>query len=68
MPFDISIPCPVCQTAIPADSSQLITGVRFTCPKCQATIGLSSQSKEQVETAMRDFEQLKEKMAKSKDT
>ncbi len=56
---DQSIPCPVCQTKTPFDTKQLLMGVKFTCPKCQAAIGLSDESKPIVQETMTKFEEIK---------
>ena len=60
------IPCPVCQTNIPFDTKQLLMGVKFTCPNCQASIGLDSESKPLVEKTLEKFEDLKKNLAKGK--
>ena len=60
----ISIPCPNCQTQIPADSNQLLLGVQFSCPNCQSTVGLSKESKPIVEETMKKFNELKNKVNK----
>ncbi|OEK01339.1 hypothetical protein BFP97_07345 [Roseivirga sp. 4D4] len=62
--LDQSIPCPVCQTKIPFDTKQLLMGVQFSCPNCQAAIGLSDQSKPLVQETMDKFEELKKNVAK----
>ncbi|MBO3696817.1 hypothetical protein [Roseivirga sp. E12] len=62
--LDQSIPCPVCQTKIPFDTKQLLMGVQFSCPNCQAAIGLSDQSKPLVQETMEKFEELKKNVAK----
>lgn len=67
MNFNINIPCPVCQTNIPADSHQLMLGTQFACPTCNSAIGLSSESKNQVQEAMQKFEDLRTEVAKMKD-
>ena len=56
---DQSIPCPVCQTKIPFDTKQLLAGVKFVCPDCQAAIGLAEESKPLVQQTMDGFDQLK---------
>ncbi|MCW3102330.1 MAG: hypothetical protein JWO09_770 [Bacteroidetes bacterium] len=58
---DQSIPCPVCQTKIPFDTHQLLTGVQFSCSNCSAAIGLSTESKKLVEETMVKLEDLKTK-------
>ena len=59
------IPCPVCRTQIPIDLHLLIQGVQFSCPNCQAAIGLASESRSVVSEAVDNFEKLK-KMAPQK--
>lgn len=66
MQFNINIPCPVCQTNIPADSHQLMLGTKFSCPTCSASIGLSQKSKPEVEQALNDFDQLRSEVSKMK--
>ncbi len=61
---DQNIPCPVCQTKIPFDTKQLLMGVQFVCPNCQAAIGLADQSKPLVQETMDKFEQLKTQVGK----
>ncbi len=67
MQFNIHIPCPVCQTQIPADSNLLLTGTQFSCPTCNAAIGLSPKSAPVVERAMNDFEELRKEVGNLKD-
>lgn len=63
MQFNINIPCPVCQTQIPADSKLLLTGMQFSCPNCSAAIGLSAKSAPVVENAMTEFEELRKEVS-----
>lgn len=67
MQFNIHIPCPVCQTQIPADSNLLLTGMQFSCPNCSAAIGLSQKSTPIVERAMNDFKELRKEVGNLKD-
>ncbi len=55
------IPCPVCNTKIPFDPTQLMQGVKFQCPnqQCDASIGLAMESKPIVEEAMDKFKEMK---------
>jgi|TARA_R110000796_G_scaffold252645_2_gene390159 transcription initiation factor IIE alpha subunit len=62
--LDQSIPCPVCKTKIPFDTKQLLLGVQFVCPNCQAAIGLAEESKPLVEETMKKFEEIKGKFSK----
>jgi transcription initiation factor IIE alpha subunit len=59
-----SIPCPVCQTKIPFDTKQLLLGVQFVCPNCQAAIGLAEESKPLVQQTMEKFEAVKGQFSK----
>ena len=58
MSTTISIPCPNCQTQIPADSKKLLLGVQFSCPNCQSVIGLSEESKPMIENELETFSKL----------
>lgn len=53
------IPCPICSTKIPFDVNQLLMGVQFACPQCNALIGLGKESKPVVEKAMQKLEEAK---------
>ncbi len=59
-----TIPCPVCKTKIPFDTNQLLQGMQFVCPNCQAAIGLAEESKPLVKETMQKFEELKSNMSK----
>ncbi|MBN8838369.1 MAG: hypothetical protein J0I09_13990 [Sphingobacteriia bacterium] len=63
---DQTIPCPVCNSKIPFDTKQLLMGIQFSCPNCQASIGLSQESKPIVEETMQKFNELKSDMGKQK--
>jgi endogenous inhibitor of DNA gyrase (YacG/DUF329 family) len=67
MQFNINIPCPVCQTQIPADSNLLLTGMQFSCPTCSAAIGLTQKSTPIVENAINEFKQLRKEVSNLKD-
>jgi len=54
-----NIPCPSCKTSIPFDAKQLMMGVRFQCPNCDASIGLAEESKPVVEQTIQKLETLK---------
>lgn len=54
-----SIPCPVCHTPIPVDLRQLVQGVRFMCPHCGASIGLTPESCPVVSEAVEKLDKLK---------
>ena len=54
--IDQYIPCPVCKTQIPIDLHLLVQGVQFSCPNCQAAIGLSAESRPIVNEAVDNFE------------
>lgn len=57
--IDQYIPCPVCKTQIPIDLHLLVQGMQFSCPNCQAAIGLSTESRPIVNEAVDNFEKLK---------
>ena len=57
--IDQYIPCPVCKTQIPIDLHLLVQGEQFSCPNCQAAIGLSAESRPIVNEAVDNFEKLK---------
>ena len=58
-----SIPCPVCQSAIPFSVHALLGGAGFSCTNCGATISLHQESSHQVEETMHKFEELKSKVS-----
>lgn len=65
---DQTIPCPTCaeqgkDTKIPFETSQLLAGVRFTCPECKSEIGLSPENKPSVEKVLTEFNELKKKLS-----
>ena len=59
------ITCPVCQTPIRIEIYSLLKGVKFSCPNCNATVGLCQTSYTKVETAMTKFEELKVKAGRA---
>lgn len=66
MKYSQSLPCPTCQTPIPFDSQELLKGTQFTCPNCQAVIGLAQESRPVVQEVMQKFDELKSNIAKQK--
>ena len=63
---DKTIPCPVCaelgkESKIPFETSQLLAGVKFTCPECKSEIGLAPESRPAVQEAVDKFEEFKRK-------
>lgn len=54
-----TIPCPVCGNNISFDTRELLKGVKFTCSKCNAVIGLAEESKATVQDAMDKLDDLK---------
>jgi hypothetical protein len=61
---DQAIPCPVCaeegkDVQIKFETKQLLLGVRFACPECNAEIGLSPESVPAVEHALNEVEKFK---------
>ncbi|MEN8857426.1 MAG: hypothetical protein ABF260_05115 [Flavobacteriaceae bacterium] len=55
------IPYPVYNTKIPFDTNQLLMGTSFICPneQCKASIGLSKESKPEIESVITKFENIK---------
>lgn len=64
----LSIPCPVCQTAIFFDPQLLLQGAQFSCPKCAAAIGLAAESKEIVKDSLEKFEKMKSEVLSAKES
>jgi len=59
------ITCPSCQQAeIIFDTYALLQGVKFVCPNCNAQIGLSQESHNQVQATMKEFDRLKSTIKK----
>lgn len=62
-----SIPCPVCNTKIIFDIESLLSGQKFSCPKCSAVIGLSKESVEPTKEILEKYKKLSESgMAKKR--
>lgn len=61
-----SIPCPSCKTSIPFDTHQLLMGMQFVCPTCQAVIGLAPESRDQVQEAIDRLDEMKRNALNSK--
>lgn len=59
MTFNITLPCPVCSTKIPADSTQLVAGTKFSCPNCSAKIGLTTNSRPKAQQAVETLKKLR---------
>lgn len=55
-----SIPCPVCRTPILFDVRLLLSGDKFCCTNCGATISLSQSSVDTVGDAMRKLDRLRD--------
>lgn len=55
-PKTSTIACPNCSTPILLEIVQLLQGTKFTCPTCQATVGLSTDSKSILEQAVKSYE------------
>lgn len=53
-----SIPCPVCKSLITFDIRSLLEGIQFTCPNCNASIGISAESMGIVKETMEQFDKL----------
>lgn len=65
---NMTIPCPTCaemgkESKIPFETSQLLAGIRFTCPECKSEIGLASESRPSVQKAVDHFEQFKKTLS-----
>lgn len=56
---DQYIPCPVCQTNIPFDTNELIRGRKFSCPQCDAIVGITQESVGEVENALKMYNNFK---------
>lgn len=54
-----NIPCPVCQTAIPFDATQLLQGVGFSCPQCGSVVSMAPESIPQGKAAIAEFQKFK---------
>lgn len=63
-----SIPCPICQTKVPFDAHALISGMKFTCPSCQAVIGLAQESIPTASYAIEKYEDLKNNVQRTERT
>jgi len=61
-----SIPCPSCKTNIPFDTRQLLMGVQFVCPTCQAVLGLAPESRGIVQETIDKFDEIKKNILNSK--
>ena len=61
-----SIPCPDCSTPIPFDAHQLLTGTKFSCPKCGVSIGLANDARPIVRDTLEKFEEVKKQIGKVK--
>ena len=59
-----TLPCPICSTPVIFDTYQLLQGVKFSCPKCYAAIGLAEDSMGTVQSAMNQFEKMKSEINK----
>lgn len=54
------IPCPMCKGSIPFDTKQLLMGVQFSCPTCDAKIGIAVENKGVVQDTMEKFQMFKD--------
>ncbi len=59
MNYEATVPCPQCQTPIPFEPRALISGIGFSCPKCQATIAISGPSRAVAKESLERLEALK---------
>ena len=53
------IQCPDCSGNILIDTQLLLAGQSFSCQRCRAQVALASESKGQVDKAVKEFEQLR---------
>ncbi len=61
-----SIVCPACgQAKIPFETRQLLMGVKFSCPNCFASIGLTPESAPIVQETMQKLDSLKGQIKKN---
>ncbi len=58
------MPCPVagCGGQITFNTYQLLQGKKFSCPNCDATIGLSNESNDVVHDTISQFEDMRERL------
>lgn len=63
-----ALPCPLCQTQIPFDTSLLLQGQKFSCPNpdCDAVVGIEPNSVPVAEEAMKKFDDLKQELNNKK--
>lgn len=55
------IKCPECNTDIIINTYQLLAGASYSCGKCKTSISLANDSKDAVNKAMNELEQIKSK-------
>jgi len=62
------IPCPTnnCPGKIPFDPHELLRGAHFSCPVCNAAVGLAPESRGIVHEAIEKFGELKRDIIKMK--
>lgn len=60
-----TIPCPNCNEKIEFDVQGLLSGEKFNCPSCDASIALGAESKPLVEQTMEKFEDMKNTASKN---
>ncbi|MDR0229903.1 MAG: hypothetical protein LBI72_12695 [Flavobacteriaceae bacterium] len=51
-----TIHCPDCNTPIAIEITQLLQGSKFSCSTCKASVGLSMESKNILEKAVKSYE------------
>jgi len=63
---DQTIPCPACETKIPFDAKQLLSGAKFECPSnsCDATISIAPEAKPIVHETLDQLEEIKKNIIK----
>lgn len=58
----LTTPCPDCGTPILFEPKMLLTGVKFTCTRCSASIGLATESVPVVRESLDKFDKLKSRV------
>lgn len=56
------IPCPDCNTPIPADMKMLISENNFSCPNCGIQIALDKRASDKVTDTFKSFEEMKKRL------
>lgn len=69
MSLQQQMPCPAegCNGQILFDAHMLLKGSQFSCPVCNAVIGLAPESHDVVQNAMDKFDEMKQNLGRDKD-